>query len=171
MNPASGPMGRSWSSSYQLKRLVPDGVPGVAEHEERRAVGLFQRVVVGGGAEKAAAQRILLFLRLRSRRSAVKEPVLPARPGSAGSDPLRHVHVPGCGREQADTEGLPAVPEAVNPLVEVRAGEVDPDGHVGVGVREGARGRERQLLLLPDMHWGSAWRLPSNHSQGQSQAG
>src|SRR5579862_2671301 len=38
------------------------GVPGIADDEERRAVRLFQGVVVRGGPKKAAAQRILLFL-------------------------------------------------------------------------------------------------------------
>ena len=47
-----------------LEAVGAGRIPGVADHEERRAVGLLQRVLIGGGAQEAAAQRVLLLLLL-----------------------------------------------------------------------------------------------------------
>ena len=80
---------------------------------------------------------------------------MPASPRPGDWIRCRQVQVPGSVATTRTRKVLLAVPEAVDALLEIGTGQVHPDGDVGVGVGEGARGGEGQFLFLPDVHWGS----------------
>jgi len=134
------------------------GVPGVAKDEERRSVGGFQRVAVGGGTEEPTAKRIGLLLGFRpgngfERTGFTVDPCV-CRRRPAAPRPR-----PGDCRHHPDPEGLPTVPEPVDPLGETLALQIYPHGLFRVGVAGGARRGERKFLFFPDMdRSGGAWQ-------------
>src|ERR1019366_4736964 len=99
----------------------PGGPPGVSHDEIGRAVGEFHGVVVGGRAEEAPAQRVLLLFVLApgdgGKRAALPGEALVRRGRAA-------LPRPGTGRggHHAHAKSPLAVPEAVNALFEVGAG-------------------------------------------------
>ena len=158
--------GRPLASPGQAPRRRRE--PGVAEQEERRAVGVLRARgrspwparSRGGSGSRAS--------RPRSTATARSCPRPPFRPGSSGwFEPVRQRHSPGA---VATKRTLKSRPPSQNPYTRrAKPGplEVDPADDLGVGVRVRLRRPERDLLQLP--HVGLAPR--EYRAAGRCEAG
>src|ERR1019366_9555261 len=127
LKPASGPMARGRSSSYlPLVAIGAGGPPGVADREKRRAIGLFESVMVGSGAQEAVPQGILPHL-LFAPGDRGEGAALAGEPGIVDAGAAAPGPGAGRGGHHPDAEGLTAVPKPVDALREVWASQVDPE--------------------------------------------
>ena len=152
--------GRLGASGHAPEREAPRRCrqPRVAEQEERRAVGVRERVAVRRGSHEAAPVGILLPLDFGPGNRA-QLPAAAIQPGVArlvGSRPP--APLAGSRGDEADLERALAVPEPVHAPREARAFEVDPDDDLRVGIRV-RRGRaQRDFLQLPDVRFATKQR-------------
>ena len=136
-----------------FKAIGAGGIPGVADDEEWRAIRQFQSVTIGCGAQEAPAQGVVQFLGLgpvdRDERPGFPRQALVRGIGAASPGP-------GSGRRghEAHPKREASIPEPVDAFLEVGAGEIHINRHIGIGVRPGAGTGEGQFLFLPNMHGG-----------------
>ena len=145
-------MGRSWSSSYQRKRLVP------ADHQvspitKKGVPSACSRAwLIGRGAKESAPQGILLLLLLRPGDGGEGAGLSAAGPRPPASTRCASSSRPASVARTRTRKVLLAVPEAVDPFLEIGSGQVHPHDHLGVRVCKRPAAREGQFLLFPHVY-------------------
>ena len=126
-------------------------IPGVAEQEKWRAVGIFKRMTIGGGADEPAARGHGFFFRLRPF-NGLETAALVVQAGVLLVRPAAPVPLTRRGGEDTDAEHVTTVPETVTAFVESGSFQIHPDLDVGVGIGVGILGVKGQFNFFPDMH-------------------
>ncbi len=101
--------------------------PGVADEETGRAIGIGQRVAVGGGAQETAAVGVSCKL-IPCPWCGLQMPALTAQAGVGVVGTAAPYPIARCVCHDANPKGASAVPEAVDALLEVRALQIYPYG-------------------------------------------
>src|SRR5664279_3834197 len=142
------------------RRQAPGGArePGIPGEEERRSIGILQRMTIRGGPRETAPvgverlHRIGPLARGEGAGFAV-QPRVGGLVASVGPFPVSR----GRG-DHANAECIAAVPGAINPLGESGSLEVEPAIHIGVGVGIGMGSAELNLAHFPNVDRGRTER-------------